>query len=112
VYGLNNRGGENKRKRKRAFRESDLVDRPANLYGATKRSNEQLAFAYHNLHGLRSVGCRFFTVKQETRKAQCARSFLCVCLVTTLPFISKPQRLSNFKAHPQHPPFQKYHSQH
>jgi len=38
------------------------VDLPANVYGATKRGNENLAFAYHNLHGLRSVGCRFFTV--------------------------------------------------
>ena len=44
------------------FREGEPADRPANLYGATKRSNELMAVAYHRLHGLRSVGCRLFTV--------------------------------------------------
>jgi UDP-glucuronate 4-epimerase len=53
AYGLNT---------KIPFSESDRTDRPSNLYGATKRSNEQVAVAYHNLYGLRSVGCRFFTV--------------------------------------------------
>lgn len=53
VYGANS---------KVPFAESDTADRPANLYGATKRANEQTAFAYHQLFGLRSVGLRFFTV--------------------------------------------------
>jgi UDP-glucuronate 4-epimerase len=53
VYGAN---------RKTPFAEADSADRPTNLYGATKRGNEQTAFAYHQLFGLRSVGCRFFTV--------------------------------------------------
>ena len=53
MYGLNE---------KIPFAEADRVDRPANLYGATKRGNEEIALAYWRLHGLRSVGCRFFTV--------------------------------------------------
>ena len=31
-------------------------------YGASKRADELLAAAYHRIHGLRSTGCRFFTV--------------------------------------------------
>jgi len=53
VYGLND---------KLPFSEYDRVDRPSNLYGATKRSDEQIALAYEHLHGLPSSGCRFFTV--------------------------------------------------
>lgn len=53
VYGMN---------RKIPFSESDPVEMPANLYGATKRSNELIAFSYHHLHKLPSVGLRFFTV--------------------------------------------------
>lgn len=53
VYGLNTRI---------PFHESHAVDEPANLYGATKLTNELVARAYHNLHGLPSIGCRFFTV--------------------------------------------------
>ena len=53
VYGMN---------KKIPFSEADRVDTPSNLYGATKRSNEQIAVSYHNLYGVRSVGCRFFTV--------------------------------------------------
>ena len=53
VYGMNT---------KIPFSEVDPVNLPSNLYGATKRSNEQIAVSYHNLYGVRSVGCRFFTV--------------------------------------------------
>ena len=51
--------GQNK---KMPFSEADRADMPSNLYGATKRSNEQIALSYNNLYGLQSVGCRFFTV--------------------------------------------------
>jgi UDP-glucuronate 4-epimerase len=44
------------------FAEDDPVDAPASLYAATKRCNELLASVYRHLHGLRSVGLRFFTV--------------------------------------------------
>jgi UDP-glucuronate 4-epimerase len=53
VYGLNT---------KLPFSEDDSTDNPANLYGATKKANEVMAHAYHNLFGLRLIGLRFFTV--------------------------------------------------
>ena len=53
VYGLN---------KKIPFSELHAIDHPANLYGTSKFGNEQIAAAYHNIHGLKSVGLRFFTV--------------------------------------------------
>jgi dTDP-4-dehydrorhamnose reductase len=44
------------------FRESDRLEDPASLYAATKRSNELIAQTYFNLHNLKSIGLRFFTV--------------------------------------------------
>jgi UDP-glucuronate 4-epimerase len=44
------------------FRESDRLDDPASLYAATKRSTELIAQTYFNLHNLKSIGLRFFTV--------------------------------------------------
>lgn len=53
VYGLN---------KKIPFSETDAVTNPANLYGASKFMNEQIAKAYYHIYGLKSVGLRFFTV--------------------------------------------------
>lgn len=53
VYGLN---------RKTPFSVDDKTDQPANLYGATKKANEAMAYAYHHLYGLRATGLRYFTV--------------------------------------------------
>lgn len=53
VYGLNE---------KVPFSESDVCDCPANFYGATKKCNELMAFAYHQIYGIRATGLRFFTV--------------------------------------------------
>ena len=53
VYGLNT---------KIPFSEMDRVDTQASLYGATKKSNENIAHVYHHLHGLQLTGLRFFTV--------------------------------------------------
>ena len=53
VYGLNT---------KVPFSETDPVEKPASFYGATKRSNELIAHAYHHLYGLHTTGLRFFTV--------------------------------------------------
>jgi UDP-glucuronate 4-epimerase len=47
---------------KDGFSEADLVNQPISLYGATKRADELMAYAYHNLFGLNCVGLRFFTV--------------------------------------------------
>ncbi len=53
VYGLN---------KKIPFAETDRTDHPASLYGATKKSNELIAHAYHHLYGIPVTGLRFFTV--------------------------------------------------
>lgn len=53
VYGLNT---------KIPFSEGDPTDKPANLYGATKKANEVMAHAYHHLYGLSLTGLRYFTV--------------------------------------------------
>jgi len=53
VYGLN---------KKVPFAETDPTETPANLYAATKKSNELMAYAYHHLFGITAIGLRFFTV--------------------------------------------------
>jgi len=53
VYGLNT---------KVPFAESDVVDQPASLYAATKKSNEMMAHTYRHVYGLSCIGLRFFTV--------------------------------------------------
>jgi len=53
VYGLNT---------KTPFSETDMVDRPASLYAATKKSNEMMAHTYNHIFGLSMIGLRFFTV--------------------------------------------------
>ena len=53
VYGAN---------RKLPFSESDNVDQPITLYGATKKANELTAYSYAHLYGLPCTGLRFFTV--------------------------------------------------
>ena len=44
------------------FSESDFVDRPLNLYAATKKSNELMSYSYSSLYQIPSTGLRFFTV--------------------------------------------------
>jgi len=44
------------------FAVSDRTDKPANLYAATKKANELMAYTYQHLYGISSVGLRFFTV--------------------------------------------------
>jgi UDP-glucuronate 4-epimerase len=53
VYGLNE---------KIPFSVDDRTDCPANLYGATKKANELMAFSYHNIYGIPMVALRYFTV--------------------------------------------------
>ena len=44
------------------FCESTNLDKPINLYGATKKANEIMAYAYHSLYQMQVIGLRFFTV--------------------------------------------------
>jgi UDP-glucuronate 4-epimerase len=53
VYGANT---------KFPFAVADRVDHPVSLYAATKRGGELLAESYAAVHGMPSVGLRFFTV--------------------------------------------------
>mgnify|MGYP002847084441 FL=1 len=55
VYGKNY-------KVKNFFSENDKTDMPKNLYAATKKSNEAIAYAYSDLFKINTVGLRFFTV--------------------------------------------------
>lgn len=54
VYGI--------RSNKRAFTETDRIDTPLSIYGATKVGNEALAHAYASAYGMEMIGIRFFTV--------------------------------------------------
>ena len=56
VYGLHNNSYSS---------ETDDVNHPSSLYGATKRSNELIAHTYSHLNKLRTTGLRFFTVYGE-----------------------------------------------
>jgi UDP-glucuronate 4-epimerase len=53
VYGSN---------KKIPFSEKDPVDKPIQLYAATKRSNELMAYSYSSLYKIPTTGVRFFTV--------------------------------------------------
>ncbi|SDD38799.1 UDP-glucuronate 4-epimerase [Algoriphagus faecimaris] len=44
------------------FSEDQPCNKPISLYATTKRSNELMAFTYHHLFGINSIGLRFFTV--------------------------------------------------
>lgn len=51
--------GDNK---KMPFAESDPCEHPVSLYGATKKSNELVAYSYSKIFRLPTTGLRFFTV--------------------------------------------------
>ena len=53
VYGLN---------KTTKFKEIEKTEKPAQLYAATKKSNELMVEAYSNLFKLKSTGLRFFSV--------------------------------------------------
>ena len=44
------------------FSENDNVDNPLNIYAATKKSNELIAYSYSSLYNISCIGLRFFTV--------------------------------------------------
>jgi UDP-glucuronate 4-epimerase len=81
VYGANQR---------MPLRVSDRVDEPLSLYGATKRANELMAFAYAHLFGLPATGLRFFTVYGPW-----GRPDMAVWLFTQAIFEDRPVRLFN-----------------
>ena len=44
------------------YSEGDDITTPISLYGATKVANEVMAYSYHNLYDIPTIGLRFFTV--------------------------------------------------
>ncbi len=44
------------------YSEDDVVENPISLYAATKRANELMAYTYHHLYDMNTIGLRFFTV--------------------------------------------------
>ena len=44
------------------FKEDDICNNPESYYAATKISNELTAKSYYHVHGIKSIGLRFFTV--------------------------------------------------
>lgn len=50
------------RNEKIPFSVDDPTDKPANLYAATKKANELMAYTYNHLYGIAMTGLRFFTV--------------------------------------------------
>ncbi len=53
VYGDNN---------KLPFSEKNNTDHPRQIYAATKKSNELIAYSYSSLYNLKTTGLRYFTV--------------------------------------------------
>ena len=51
--------GDNK---KLPFSENSNTDKPRQIYAATKKSNELMAYSYSSLYKLKTTGLRFFTV--------------------------------------------------
>jgi len=44
------------------YSEIDSVENPISLYAAAKRANELIAYTYHHLYEMNTIGLRFFTV--------------------------------------------------
>ena len=53
VYGFNNND---------KFSESDDTSKPLSFYGATKKTNEVMAYSYSHIYNMKITGLRFFTV--------------------------------------------------
>ena len=72
------------------LRTSDRVDEPLSLYGATKKANELMAYAYAHLFALPATGLRFFTVYGPW-----GRPDMAVWLFTQAIIEGRPLRLFN-----------------
>jgi len=73
------------------LRTTDRVDEPLSLYGATKKANELMAYAYAHLFGLPATGLRLFTVYGPW-----GRPDMAVWLFTQAIFAGRPLQLYNY----------------
>ena len=85
VYGLN---------KSTKFNENEKTEEPAQLYAATKKSNELMAEAYSNLFKLRFTGLRFFSVYGPA-----GRPDMAIYLFTKKIFENKKIKVFNFGNH-------------
>ena len=76
------------------FKETDRVDTPLQLYAATKRSNELIAYSYSNIYQLPTTGLRFFTVYGPW-----GRPDMALFLFTKNIILGKPINLFNYGKH-------------
>lgn len=76
------------------FKETDRVDKPLQLYAATKRSNELIAFSYSNIYRLPTTGLRFFTVFGPW-----GRPDMALFLFTKNIILGRPINLYNYGKH-------------
>jgi UDP-glucuronate 4-epimerase len=72
------------------LRVADRVDEPLSLYGATKRANELMAYAYAHGFAMPATGLRFFTVYGPW-----GRPDMAVWLFADAIFAGRPLRLFN-----------------
>lgn len=56
------------------FNENMNVDKPISIYAATKKSNEVMAYTYHNLYKMNVIMLRFFTVYGRRQRPDLAIS--------------------------------------
>jgi UDP-glucuronate 4-epimerase len=73
------------------LRTTDRVDEPLSLYGATKKANELMAYAYAHVFALPVTGLRFFTVYGPW-----GRPDMAVWLFSQAILEDRPLRLYNF----------------
>ena len=85
VYGLN---------KSQKFNENEKTEEPAQLYAATKKSNEVMAEAYSNLFKLKFTGLRFFSVYGPA-----GRPDMAIYLFTKKIFENKKIKVFNYGNH-------------
>ena len=78
--------------------ESHRTDSPLSLYGASKKCNEIMAYVYHNLFDLNTIGLRFFTVYGPWGRPDMAlyKFADCIRMGTSLPVYNKGKHERSF----------------
>jgi len=73
------------------FSESDCTEKPLSLYGATKKTNELMAYSYSYLYKIPATGLRFFTVYGPW-----GRPDMAMYIFTKAIFEGKPIKVFNY----------------
>ncbi len=80
------------------FSEDDNTDCPLSFYGATKKSNELMAYSYAHLHGLNVTGLRFFSVYGPWGRPDMAPTLFAraICEGKSVPLFNAGKNLRDF----------------